>query len=164
MNHKKLYIIRHAKAENPTWGQKDFERNITDTGIARAHQIADSLVDIVPVDEHTAVISSSANRAVQTAHIFCKVLDLPLQHIQQTKALYEATYRDILKVINEVPSHIDTLLLFGHNPGLSDLTNYICNSYIELNTAHCAIIALEDGIDFTSLSGGTGSLIQVKGG
>ncbi|ERJ60630.1 SixA phosphatase family protein [Sphingobacterium paucimobilis] len=160
MSSKKLFIIRHAKAEIPIWEKKDFDRNIMDKGAARAQHIANKLKDIVTIDEKTAVLSSTANRAIQTAHIFCTSLAFPLQNILQTKAIYEAYYLDILNIINQMPAHIDTLLVFGHNPGLSDLTNYICNSYIELKTSHCAVINLEDGIDFASLSGGTATLVQ----
>ncbi|WP_231561009.1 hypothetical protein [Sphingobacterium sp. T2] len=53
---------------------------------------------------------------------------------------------------------MDTLLVFGHNPGLSELTNYLCNSYIELKTAHAAKIILPEGFDFDTLSGGTADL------
>lgn len=161
MNTKTLYIIRHAKAELPTWEKNDFDRNIMDKGAARAQHIANKLKDILTINNNTAVCSSTANRAIQTAHIFCNTLGFPLQHILQTESIYEAYYLDILKIINQIPGAIDTLLIFGHNPGLSDLTNYICDSYIELKTSHCAVITLEEGIDFGSLSGGTGSLNQV---
>lgn len=155
---KKLYIIRHAKAEIPTWEKKDFDRNIMDKGAARAQHISNKLKDILAIDKHTAVISSSANRAIQTAQIFCTSLGFPLQNILQTKAIYEAYYLDILNIINQIPKQIDTVLVFGHNPGLSDLTNYICNSYIDLKTSQVAVITIEEGIDFGSLSGGTGTL------
>ncbi|WP_164108918.1 MULTISPECIES: SixA phosphatase family protein [Sphingobacterium] len=161
MNTKTLYIIRHAKAELPTWREKDFGRNIMDKGGARAQHIANKLKDILTIDDNTAVFSSTANRAIQTAHIFCTTLEFPLQRIFQTESIYEAYYLDILKIINQIPSAVDTLLIFGHNPGLSDLTNYICNSYIQLKTSHCAVVTLEEGIDFGSLSGGTGSLNQI---
>lgn len=160
MSNKKLYIIRHAKAEIPTWEKKDFDRNIMDKGAVRAQYIASKLKDILIVDDKTAVISSTANRAIQTAHIFCASLGFPVHNILQTKAVYEAYYQDILHIINQIPDHINTVLVFGHNPGLSDLTNYICNSYIDLKTSHVAVIDLEEGIDFASLSGGTGTLTQ----
>ncbi|MBL1407802.1 SixA phosphatase family protein [Sphingobacterium faecale] len=160
MSAKKLFIVRHAKAEIPTWDKKDFDRNIMDKGAVRAQHIANSLKEVITIDDNTAVLSSTANRAIQTAHIFCSSLEFPLQNILQTKAIYEAYYLDILHIINQIPAHINTLVVFGHNPGLSDLTNYICNSYIELKTSHCAVINLEDGIDFASLSGGTGTLMQ----
>lgn len=160
---KELYIIRHAKAELPTWEKKDFDRNIIDKGIERAVHIAEDLTQRISINAHTAVLSSSANRAIQTAHIFCTALGFPLQAIQQTKEIYEAHHLNILRIINQIPNHIETLLVFGHNPGLSNLTNYVCDSYIDLKTSHVAQIAVENGIDFSHLSGSTGSLMQVIG-
>lgn len=161
MNTKTLYIIRHAKAELPTWDKKDYDRNIISKGIDRATAIAAQLKTILSIDKNTAVYSSSANRAIQTADIFCKALGFPIQDIQQTREIYEAHHLDILRVINQTADYVNTVLVFGHNPGLSNLSNYICDSYIDLKTSHVAVIKLEEGIDFASLSGGTGALLQV---
>lgn len=161
MTTKTLYIIRHAKAELPTWDKRDFDRNIITKGIDRATTIAEYLKTFLSIRENTAVYSSSANRAIQTAEIFCKTLGFPLKDIQQTREIYEAHHLDILRVINQTANNIDTLLVFGHNPGLSNLTNYICDTYIDLKTSHVAVIELEEGIDFATLSGSTGNLKQV---
>lgn len=158
---KTLYIIRHAKAELPTWDKRDFDRNIITKGIQRATEIAAHLKTLLSINENMAVYSSSANRAIQTAEIFCKTLSFPIEDIQQTREIYEAQHLDILRVINQTADHVDTLFVFGHNPGLSNLTNYICDSYIDLKTSHVAVIKLEEGIDFASLSGSTGALLQI---
>lgn len=158
---KKLYLVRHAKAELPNWDKRDYDRNLIERGIERAQHIATALKQIITVNEKTAVISSSANRAIQTAQLFCEILDYPLEQIIQNKNIYEAHYLEILKAINVVNNTNDNLVVFGHNPGLSDLTNYICNSGIDLKTAHVAVISLEEGIDFSSLSGGTATLLQI---
>lgn len=158
---KKLYIIRHAKAELFSFEKRDYDRNIIDKGQERASRIAHDLKEIFEITDNTLVISSSANRAVQTAEIFCPILNLSIDKIQQEKSIYEAYFKDILQVINEVDDSIDTLLVFGHNPGLSDLTNYICDSYIDLKTAHVACIELEDLLHFSELSGSTAHLKKV---
>lgn len=161
MQKKLLYLIRHAKAEEYAFAKRDHDRDIIDKGKVRASQVADDLATVFQLTENTQVISSTANRAIQTAELFCDKLHYPLQHIQQEKSIYEAYYLDILHVINKTPEHIETLLVFGHNPGLSDLTNYLTNSYIDLKTSHVAVIELERGIDFQTLSGGTATLKQV---
>ena len=66
---------------------------------------------------------------------------------------------DILKVINSVPEEYDTLLIFGHNPGLSNLTNYLSHSEIELATSNVSILQLESVLTFEMLGGGTANLI-----
>lgn len=161
MKVKKLFIIRHAKAEEHTFAKKDYDRNIIEKGILRASKIAPLLKDKFHKDNRTVFISSSANRAIQTAHLFAEVLDFPIASIIQTKTIYEAHYQDILQEINKVSDHVDTVFVFGHNPGLSDLTNYLCNTYINLKTSAVAIVNLDESIDFSTLSGSTAYLQEV---
>lgn len=153
--------MRHAKAEEHTFSKHDFNRNITDKGIKRASKLALELKENVDLDANCLCISSSANRALQTAHIFVEILDLPKSQIIQKESIYEASYKEILNEINQVPAHIDTLFVFGHNPGLSDLVNYLCDSYITLTTSAIAEIKIEDGLNFAELSGNTAYLKQV---
>lgn len=158
---KKLYIIRHAKAELHSFDKRDYDRDIIKKGEERATRIANELRDIIEITDNTLVISSSANRAIQTADIFCSILGFPIETVQQEKSIYEAYFKDILQIINAVANDIDTLLVFGHNPGLSDLTNYICDSYIDLKTSHVACISLEEGLHFSELSSGTAHLNKI---
>ena len=157
INMKKLYIIRHAKAENPTFDSTDFERNLIAEGIAKAVKKAKLLAqeDDVDFSEKTQVISSTANRATQTAAIFCEELQIPLAQIQYESTIYEAHYLALLKVLNDCPASTEKLFIFGHNPGLSDLIAYISNDYINLATANIACLTLDENIDFSSLSANT---------
>lgn len=163
MKKKFLYLIRHAKAEEYAYGKHDYNRDIIDKGKERVAKIMGELTMRFQLTDGTQVISSSANRAIQTAELFCNRLNYPLDEIQLEKSIYEAYYLDILHVINKVSEEVDALLVFGHNPGLSDLTNYLCNTCIDLKTSNVAIIELEQGIDFRALSGGTATLKEVLG-
>lgn len=156
---KTLYLIRHAKAEEHSFSKDDFYRDLQKKGRERAERIAQKLKDSLKIDEKTHVISSSANRAIQTAELFCEVLGYPQESIHQTRDIYEAHFMDILKVINSVPEEYDTLLIFGHNPGLSNLTNYLSHSEIELATSNVSILQLEGDLTFEMLGGGTANLI-----
>ncbi len=156
---KTLYLIRHAKAEEHSFSKDDFYRDLQKKGRERAERIAQKLKDSLKIDEKTLVISSSANRAIQTAELFCEVLGYPQESIQQTRDIYEAHFMDILKVINSVPDEYDTLLIFGHNPGLSNLTNYLSHSEIELATSNVSILQLEGDLTFEMLGGGTANLV-----
>ena len=157
---KTLILIRHAKAEEHGFSKSDFFRDLQDKGRNRAARIALELHDLIPVDEKTLVISSTANRAIQTAEIFCQILGYPQAAIQQVENIYEAHFTEILKVINAVDDQYDKLLVFGHNPGLSNLVNYLSHSEVELATSNAAILTLEDGLNFSMLSGGTATLRQ----
>lgn len=156
---KTLYLIRHAKAEEHSFSKDDFYRDLQKKGRERAERIAQKLKDSLKIDEKTLVISSSANRAIQTAELFCEVLGYAKESIQQTRDIYEAHFMDILKVINSVTDEYDTLLIFGHNPGLSNLTNYLSHSEIELATSNVSILQLEGDLTFEMLGGGTANLV-----
>lgn len=156
---KTFYLIRHAKAEEHSFSKDDFYRDLQKKGRERAERIAQKLKDTLKIDEKTLVISSSANRAIQTAELFCEVLGYPQESIHQTRDIYEAHFMDILKAINSVPEEYDTLLIFGHNPGLSNLTNYLSHSEIELATSNVSILQLEGDLTFEMLGGGTANLI-----
>lgn len=156
---KTLYLIRHAKAEEHSFSKDDFYRDLQKKGRERAERIAQKLKGSLKIDEKTLVISSSANRAIQTAELFCEVLGYAKESIQQTRDIYEAHFMDILKVINSVPDEYDTLLIFGHNPGLSNLTNYLSHSEIELATSNVSILQLEGDLTFEMLGGGTANLV-----
>ncbi|MFZ4261738.1 SixA phosphatase family protein [Sphingobacterium sp. HJSM2_6] len=156
---KTLYLIRHAKAEEHALTKSDFNRNLIPKGKERAKTIAKELAGTFNIDNNTYVLSSSAHRALQTAEIFCEALQFPLSKIQVTDHIYEAHFTAILKEINTVSKEYDKVLVFGHNPGLSNLINYLSHAELELATSHVAILQLEPGIEFSILSGGTANLV-----
>ena len=158
MPKKTLFLIRHAKAEVFSFLSNDFTRNILEKGRERAVRIASSLKAEVNLDLHTHVISSSANRAQQTAAVFCDSIGIAPAEITYSKKIYEAHHLDILKLVNMISDDVDNLFVFGHNPGLSALTNYLCDSDIDLKTSHVAIISLPEDFTFQNLSGGTAQL------
>src|SRR5690606_1498019 len=161
MDKKSLYIIRHAKAELPTFGKDDFDRDLLSTGIGRAELIAQKLKTQLPAaDEKTLVISSTANRAMQTAKIFCGILGYPEERIVWEPKVYEAHYLFLMKRLNDIPSSYDRILLFGHNPGVSDLVAYTTDHSVNLKTAHTACLEVEEGIDYSTLSANTPILKQ----
>lgn len=155
---KELYLIRHGKAEEHSFEKNDYNRNLIEKGKNRSKIIASKLLTHIDKSKKILVISSTANRAFQTAEIFCKILDYPTDQIQLEKDIYEAYYLDVQNIINKISDDIDIVLVFGHNPGLSNLTNHICNSYIDLKTSHVSKIRLEDDFNFKEVSGNTGYL------
>ncbi|MBD1429232.1 SixA phosphatase family protein [Sphingobacterium litopenaei] len=160
MPKKILYLIRHGKAEDHSFLRRDYERNLVEKGISRSQIVAQKIKKQLSKEE-ILVVSSSANRALQTAEVFGEILGYSKSEIQQERSIYEAYYTEILKVINKVDDNVNTLFILGHNPGLSDLTNYLCNSYIDLKTSHTAKIILPEGFNFSEVSGSTCQLESV---
>lgn len=161
MNEKTIFLIRHAKAEDSTLLKSDFDRQLKSSGKKKAKEIAGQLKDKINFESNTIVLSSSAQRAIETAIIFCQEWSYPIQRIIQLDTIYEAHYLTILSEINKLPNTVDTVILFGHNPGLSSLTNYLCSTYITLTTAAAAEIRLEENLNFSELSAETAYLKHV---
>ncbi|MDA0315050.1 MAG: histidine phosphatase family protein [Bacteroidetes bacterium] len=115
---KKIILIRHAKSswDNPML--QDYDRPLADRGLADAPKMAILLKNRrLHVDR---ILSSTAERASQTARITAAVLGYPETAIQWDKSLYHASANHLLAVIQSQPEKIQTIVLVGHNPGLTE--------------------------------------------
>ncbi len=136
---KKLIVVRHAKSSWDNPGLPDFERPLNKRGKKNAPFMASVLnkKEIKP----ELIISSPANRASSTAKIFAEEFDYPQSHIHYDEGLYEADSLDILNVISATQDYIDSVMIFGHNPGLTDFVNFISEGGIE-NIPTCGVVFL----------------------
>ena len=66
--------------------------------------------------------------------------------------LFHAGVAELLHVIRGVDDSVDILMLFGHNPGLTDLANHIGPREI-LNMPTCAVLHLRFQADTWSTVG-----------
>ncbi len=122
---KTLYLIRHAKSSWENKNVSDYERPLNDRGKRDAPFMAGILKKkSVKID---LILSSPANRALTTAKIFAKEVGIPETKIITNENIYGANKNDLLKVLLETDDTVNNLMLFGHNPGLTYLSNYICD-------------------------------------
>jgi phosphohistidine phosphatase len=120
---KSLTIVRHAKSSWKDRGLSDRERPLNKRGNRDAPIMGQRLAaaGIRP----SQIISSPAVRAWTTARIFAKELGYPTEFLQREDGLYLASLDNLLDVIATQDSGFNNLMLFGHNPGLTDLVNYL---------------------------------------
>ena len=120
---KKLLLYRHAKSAWEDPFLNDHERPLSLRGLRDAPLMAQRLVkkNIMP----DLILSSDAERAKATALITAENLHYPKDKIQFIKDLYHASASTLLFEIKKVPTTVDTLFLFGHNPGLNDLIEFL---------------------------------------
>jgi phosphohistidine phosphatase len=120
---KKLILMRHAKScWNQPW-QDDHDRPLAERGLRDAPIMALRLAnrDIHP----DLLLSSSATRAIQTSEFVAHALRLSPEKIEVNKNLYHASPELLLKCIRKQKNSIQTLILIGHNPGLTEVTNLL---------------------------------------
>lgn len=153
---KQLIIVRHAKSD---WGNpdlRDFDRPLNKRGKANAPEMAHRLVkkQIKP----QLMVSSPALRAITTAKFFADTWQMPLAEILEEPKIYEANVDTLLKVINNFDNNYDQIAIFGHNPGLTDLVNYLDGHIYEMPT--CSVAILEFPFeDWAMISEGTAKVV-----
>lgn len=126
---KTLYIIRHAKSSWDFDTLLDFDRPLKERGITDATDMAARLKNAGHSPE--LIISSPAARALQTAKIFCEGLDIPESHISLSDDFYDAEYEDIMNVVSRMDDAFNSLMIFGHNPGFTELANHLGTMIID---------------------------------
>lgn len=116
---KTLFFIRHGKAEDKIPGQSDFDRDLATKGIQDS-QIMGKKQRIQGV-KPDLILSSPALRALNTAKGFAEALDYPEDRIQTDQKLYDADADQIMELIYGQPNSFDTIMIFGHNPAISEV-------------------------------------------
>jgi len=153
---KTLFLIRHSKSDWTTQQFSDRERPLNQRGLRDAPLMARRLKLLnLGVDE---IISSDAVRALSTARIFAEFLDYAVSRIHVEKKLYLAGRELILEVVNALDDKKNTVIVFGHNPGLTEIVEYLADYTLEkLATTGIAMIAF-DLPEWKMISKNTGTL------
>lgn len=116
---KKIILIRHAKSDWDNPSLPDYDRPLAARGLEDAPKMAASLKNRgIQVD---LICSSTAQRAMQTANITAAVLGYPEAEIHWERSLYHASASHLLQFIQSQSNQVQSLLLVGHNPGLTEL-------------------------------------------
>ena len=137
---KTLYLVRHAKS---SWKQPeltDFERPLNKRGKNDAPFMGKLLSEKGVNPE--LVISSPAKRAAVTAKIIASEINYPKEKIVFDENIYEATGRRLLEIISGTEEKYNSVMLLGHNPGLTVLHNNLSDHFID-NIPTCGVVALE---------------------
>ncbi len=119
---RRVHILRHAKTESLGFGAtKDFERKLLPRGKQDAQIVAENWIQENECPQ--IILSSTANRAKETALIFASAVQFPLEKIQWKKELYMADFVQLDKILNTLPDDIFSVLIIAHNMGLTDYAN-----------------------------------------
>ena len=153
---KTLFLVRHAKSDWNDFEFNDFERPLNQKGLRNAPLMAQRLKLLnITVEK---ILASPAIRAINTAQIFAEFLDYPVQKINRVPELYQADQKTFLKVITSLPKEINNVMIFGHNPTISEMIEYLADHKIsKLPTTGVAMIAF-DMEDWKMISKDSGEL------
>jgi len=138
-----LILVRHAKSLHDHYVKNDRERHLFERGYQDAALSADWCVANKVIPDF--LVSSPAIRAFSTAMIFAEKLSYSPEKIILKDAIYNAECEGLLLVLRETMQKDGIFMFFGHNPGFTDLLNYLCGPVCaNLPTASVVQIKLTD--------------------
>ncbi len=141
---KRVIIVRHAKAV-PYGYDDDFTRDLTDRGVNDAQLIAKELKKMGV--EPDTIISSPANRAIQTALIFAENLGFNKKEIVEMEDIYNGlTTSEFLGMVKELPGSAKTAFYFGHNPSFHYFVNNLLERFYD-DMPTCSTVAIDFNVD-----------------
>jgi phosphohistidine phosphatase len=160
---KTLYLIRHAKSD---WGNEsltDIDRPLNARGYNDAHKM--SLLLKATGDPSAGsgqfpdvIFTSNAIRALSTAVIFARNLEVNAKNIRIKERIYESTPAQLFRILHKINDRCNIVFLVCHNPGITAAVNLLCLSTIE-NIPTTGIACIDLSIDkWEDLAAGTGKL------
>lgn len=138
---KRLILCRHAKSSWADPGMADIDRPLNDRGKRDAPEMGRRLRErgVAP----DLVVSSGARRARATARRIAAELGIDGDAVTIVERLYEASVATWLAVIGGLPDSAGTVLLVGHNPGLTELANRLLADARIDNVPTCGVLCAE---------------------
>lgn len=139
---KTLVLLRHAKSswEFPL---DDLDRPLKPKGIDRIKRV--SKEDRSIFNKTDLVITSPAIRALHTAVILVKEIDLEFNKVIINKGLYTFSSKSVEIVLRTIPDKFDYVIFVGHNPAFTEIINKMTKRKIDnLPTASWAKIIFNE--------------------
>lgn len=149
---KYLTLIRHAKSDWNDAAQADHDRTLNDRGrrnapivgrfIGRTYLGLNGVPALLPKPD--ILLSSTAVRAATTAQLMQPELSVEEAALRFDRRAYLADPRTLLQIVREFDDTWKHVVIFAHNPGISDFANRLLKmgDIEDMPTCAAAIIEL----------------------
>lgn len=118
---KRIYLLRHAKAEWDDENPSDYARLLSREGREEALAMGEYMRKASMIPD--AVLCSPARRTRETLEIIGENLVMPIPLFEPV--IYESGCTDLLYTLRDVRDDATSVLLVGHNPAISVLFNLL---------------------------------------
>ena len=139
-NNKTLILMRHGEAQNNDTRGSDRLRALTTKGLASATQVGALLQSKNWIPE--LILCSEAQRTKETCQAM--IAGLPPKKtlpITYSDNLYLGGPDDIAAEMSQIPKTCQSLLVLGHNPGISKAVEFLSGAMCSLNPAGFAVMS-----------------------
>ena len=137
---KRITLLRHAKSSWKDASLADRDRPLNRRGNKTAPDMGKRLAELGV--RPSLLLTSPAKRTRETARLIARELNYPLEFIQSESELYLATPETILQVVARQDNGFNDVMLFGHNPGITELANRLGDRNID-NVPTCGMVGIE---------------------
>ena len=130
---KKITFLRHSKS---SWDYNldDIDRPLNNFGIMKIKKVAE--LSKSQFFNSDVIFSSSATRAIHTSLILTRCLSIKSNRISVCEDLYTFKLNDVTNFINKIENKYSEVVLVGHNPAYTEISNYFSeNKILNLPTA-----------------------------
>lgn len=103
------------------------------------------------------ILASPAKRALKTAELIAKEIGFPRKQIATDALLYESDLLTLVDAIKKIDDSFSCVMMFGHNPALTDLAEYLTNHKVD-RLPTCGIFSIDFSINsWKEISNGKGA-------
>ena len=153
---KTLIVVRHGKSPQVDYVFSDIQRHLNAKGYEEAGKAAEWCRDAGYLPE--VLISSPAVRAYSTALVFAQYLGHSPGSIKLREEIYDASERTLLYVIQSIKEPAETVAIFGHNPGFTEIVRVLAPGSINHLVTAGVVVLNFDIDDWSAVKEGTGIL------
>ena len=153
----RLYLIRHAIAEEATDTKPDGQRSLTPEGVKKFKQAASGMVRTFEEAGPALILTSPLVRARQTAAILAKALEKEGKIVPMKETATLDFPGDLHNLLAEARAAKGNVACVGHEPYLSEWIGRLCfltSGGVEMKKGAVAVIELAE-------SGARGKLLQL---
>lgn len=150
-----LILLRHAKTDQQSLTGNDFDRKLLRRGINQGEELSEYFSkNKFPIEE---VYISGAIRTRETFALFESSLEAPVTFFLDE--IYLCDSRTLFQLISNRAT-ASTILVVGHNYGISDFASYLSGQHIDLATGELVRLSF-DISNWGELSRDQGKIIEV---
>jgi phosphohistidine phosphatase len=139
MSSRLLFLVRHAKSDWAYDGLADIDRPLNERGYRDAPLMAARIAKLGQAPER--LVSSPAVRALSTSLIFARQFEHDAGQLVIEPKLYEASPLAFINVIASQPDGASRLMVFAHNPTLTDVASELSGVAIS-DVPTCGVVCV----------------------
>ncbi len=140
-----LYLFRHAKSAHDDPKLPDFDRPLAGKGRKEAKEMGNYFREknIRP----DLVIASPSKRTRETWAIVCSITGYDTATVRWDSTLYRCSFEAVLDAIKSVPGERQSVLVLGHNPSITTVSNLLQPEKEFAEVLTCGLVAIDFSIN-----------------